>query len=83
MDLIFYLFVTSSWMSTEDQNTVWNNLKGAHGFSIFCSVVITILKANLTSFRSPFSTSSKPSENLSTSNDHLLIFNLLAFPFYL
>ena len=45
MDLIFYLFVTSSWMTTEDNNSVWNGLKGAHGFSIFCSVIITLLKA--------------------------------------
>lgn len=44
MDLIFYLFVTPSWMATEANNSVWNGLKGMHGFAIFCSVIITILK---------------------------------------
>jgi hypothetical protein len=47
MDLIFYLFVTSSWMTMEEGNSVWNGLKGMHGFAIFCSVVITILKVRM------------------------------------
>ena len=47
MDLFFYLFVTGSWMTTTTSNFVWNNMKGAHGFAIFCSVVITILKVYL------------------------------------
>ena len=46
MDLIFYLFVTSSWMTLEENNTVWNGLRGMHGFAIFCSVIITILKVS-------------------------------------
>jgi hypothetical protein len=55
MDLIFYLFVTSSWMATEEGNSVWNGLHGLHGFAIFCSVVITILKVALPPRRSPSS----------------------------
>jgi hypothetical protein len=51
MDLIFYLFVTSSWMTLEENNTVWNGLRGMHGFAIFCSVVITVLKVGIPSFR--------------------------------
>lgn len=46
MDLIFYLFVTSSWMTLEENNSVWNGLHGMHGFAIFCSVIITILKVS-------------------------------------
>ncbi len=53
MDLIFYLFVTSSWMTLEEGNSVWNGLKGMHGFAIFCSVVITILKVRMCLFSCP------------------------------
>ena len=54
MDLFFYLFVAGSWMTTTTSNFIWNNMKGAHGFAIFCSVVITILKVDLYLDRSPY-----------------------------
>ena len=44
MDLFFYLFVAGSWTTQTKTNFVWNSLQGAHGFAIFCSIVITLLK---------------------------------------
>jgi hypothetical protein len=63
MDLIFYLFVAGSWMTTTKSNLVWNSLQGAHGFAIFCSAVITVLKVRPAPRRSRCSTSSIPSAN--------------------
>ena len=54
MDIIFFIFVPGSWMTYEENNHVWNNLRGMHGFAIFLSVIIFILKVNLPSLRSPF-----------------------------
>lgn len=50
MDLFFYLFVAGSWGTQTKNNLVWNSLSGAHGFAIFCSVIITILKIPLLYF---------------------------------
>ena len=50
MDLFFYLFVAGSWTTPTKNNLVWNSLQGAHGFAIFLSVVITILKVPLLYF---------------------------------
>ena len=55
MDIIFFIFVPGSWMTYEENNHVWNNLRSMHGFAIFLSVVIFILKVPSFSFRSPFS----------------------------
>lgn len=51
MDFLFYLFVAGSWATPTKNNLVWNSLQGAHGFAIFCSILITILKVPLESFR--------------------------------
>ena len=56
MDVIFFIFVPASWMAYEENNTVWNNLRSLHGFAIFLSVVIFILKVPPPSRRSPCST---------------------------
>lgn len=53
MDLFFYLFVAGSWTTTTKNNFVWNSLSGAHGFAIFCSVIITILKVKLSFIKIP------------------------------
>ena len=50
MDLFFYLFVAGSWTTPTKNNLVWNSLQGAHGFAIFLSVVITLLKGPLLYF---------------------------------
>ena len=50
MDLIFYLFIAPSWMTTQENNDVWNGLHGVHGFAIVLSVIITILKIPLIYF---------------------------------
>lgn len=44
MDIIFFVFVPGSWMTYQENNTVWNNLRGLHGFAIFLSVVTFLLK---------------------------------------
>lgn len=44
MDVLFFVFVPGSWMAYQENNTVWNNLRGLHGFAIFLSVVTFILK---------------------------------------
>lgn len=51
LDLFFFLFVPSTWMSYEENNIVWNNLHGMHVFAIFCSAIIFILKVNPFSFQ--------------------------------
>ena len=53
MDLIFYLLVVPSWMATEENNDVWNGMHGVHGFAVFMSVLITILKIPLVYFLFP------------------------------
>ena len=50
MDLIFYLFIAPSWMATQLNNDVWNGLHGIHGFAIFLSVIISLLKIPLLYF---------------------------------
>jgi len=57
MDLFFYLFVAGSWTTQTKTNFVWNSLSGAHGFAIFCSVIITILKVAVLSNRFLYYTS--------------------------
>lgn len=47
MDVLFFIFVPGSWMTYQENNTVWNNLRGLHGFAIFLSVVIFILKVGI------------------------------------
>ena len=44
MDILFFIFVPGSWMAYQENNTVWNNLRGMHGFAIFLSVFIFIDK---------------------------------------
>lgn len=46
MDILFFIFVPGSWMAYQENNTVWNNLRGMHGFAIFLSVIIFILKVH-------------------------------------
>ena len=45
MDILFFVFVPGPWMSYQENNTVWNGLRGLHGFAIFLSAIIFILKA--------------------------------------
>jgi|LakMenE01Jun11ns_1017448.scaffolds.fasta_scaffold9906611_2 hypothetical protein len=47
MDILFFIFVPGSWMAYQENNTVWNNLRGMHGFAIFLSVIIFIAKVNI------------------------------------
>lgn len=54
MDILFFVFVPGSWMSYQENNTVWNNLHGLHGFAIFLSVIIFLLKVDPRSFRSHY-----------------------------
>lgn len=72
MDLFFYLFVAGSWTTPTKTNFVWNSLQGAHGFAIFCSVVITILKVRLFLVRFLCSTSSIPFASQSSTNERLI-----------
>lgn len=44
LDIIFFLFVPKAWMSYDEVNSLWNGLRGIHGFGIFCSVIILALK---------------------------------------
>ena len=44
LDIIFFIFVPKAWMTHDDTNTLWNGLRGLHGFGIFCSVIILALK---------------------------------------
>jgi hypothetical protein len=44
MDIFFFIFVPSSWMAYQEDNVVWNNLRGMHSFVIFLSVIIFLLK---------------------------------------
>jgi hypothetical protein len=44
MDILFFIFVPSTWMAYQENNTVWDNLRGLHKFAIFLSVVIFLLK---------------------------------------
>ena len=43
MDILFFVFVPRAWMSYQENNTVWNGLRGLHGFAIFLSVIIFFL----------------------------------------
>lgn len=44
MDVLFFIFVPGSWMTYQENNSVWNGLRGMHGFAIFLSVITFILK---------------------------------------
>lgn len=55
MDILFFIFVPGSWMTYQDNNSVWNGLRGMHGFSIFLSVITFLLKVIfITYVDSPF-----------------------------
>ncbi len=47
MDILFFIFVPGSWMTYQDNNSVWNGLRGMHGFAIFLSVITFLLKVTL------------------------------------
>lgn len=53
MDILFFVFVPGSWMAYQENNTLWNNLRGLHGFAIFLSVVTFVLKVLMSLFRFP------------------------------
>ena len=53
LDVLFFVFVPRTWMTEDVNNTVWNSLRSMHGFAIFLSVVILILKVNNHSMKAP------------------------------
>lgn len=68
LDLFFFIFVPRTWMSEEENNTIWNNMKALRGFAIFCSVLILILKVPLLFFLWRYRAESKNSSNVLTSD---------------
>ena len=46
LDLLFFVFVPKTWMSDEENNTIWNGMKGLRAFAIFLSVLELALKVN-------------------------------------
>lgn len=80
MDIIFFVFVPGSWMTYQENNTVWNNLRGLHGFAIFLSVIIFLLKVLAALPSCPSSTSSSCIASSSRPSEDSI---LLSFPFWL
>jgi hypothetical protein len=46
-DVVFGLTEMRIWLTEDPNNAVWQTLMPAHGFSIFCSIVIMILKVTV------------------------------------
>ena len=44
MDIIFYIFIPSSWLGKEEGNYVWNNLHSMYVFALIIAIIVTILK---------------------------------------
>lgn len=43
-DVLFFVFVPRTWMTEDANNSVWNGLRSMHGFAIFLSVLVLVLK---------------------------------------
>ena len=56
MDIIFFIFIPSSWMSDSEGNFVWNNLQSMHGFAVFIAIIVFTLKVLSNRYRSPYFT---------------------------
>ena len=54
MDVIFFIFVPNSWLTTQENNWVWNNQQGLHVFAIIIAVVLFIMKVKTVKFSSLF-----------------------------
>lgn len=52
MDIIFFIFVPQSWLAYQENNWVWNNQHGMHGFGIFIAVVVFLMKVHVEYTRS-------------------------------
>lgn len=44
LDILFFVFVPRTWLTEDANNSIWNSLKSMHGFAIFCSVIVLLLK---------------------------------------
>jgi hypothetical protein len=44
LDVLFFVFVPRTWLTEDANNSIWNSLKSMHGFAIFCSVIVLLLK---------------------------------------
>jgi hypothetical protein len=53
LDLLFFVFVPRTWMTEDANNAVWNSLRSMHGFAIFLSVVVLLLKVQLCLIQGP------------------------------
>ena len=54
MDVIFFIFIPNSWLTTQENNWVWNNQKGLHTFAIIIAVVLFLMKVGKVLFRCLF-----------------------------